>query len=442
VVAVAGGFLIRRFLLLLAVLGVAALATPAIAGAFAEPTRAPSVSDQPAHEVPLTDAAAPGFTETLTTDGATDLVGVKWNGAPAAEFTIEVQQDDGTWTIPYPVEGMDIGPDAGTPEARKVAERRGQDYITEPLAVNDPSQVRVRVADGLASDVEFVTIGGGAAEPIEEATTSEPTTTTAPAAPSSESPADPPTPSSSTPAVTEAAAFTWSGAGLLTVAALGWLVVNRRRARRVGLVVVLAAVGALVVSACAPPTPGPPPPPETGIHSRAEWGGPNVGACSGYTDPLTYGIIHHTGGGPADNDYTNAASKINGIYNYHVTSGGYCDIAYNFLVDKGGGVWEGRAGGVMNAVMGAHTAGHNHNSFGVAVLGDFDCGSCPEPSNESKNALVALFAWKFQRHGVHPAGLPNNEVWTHRELNATACPGWRLQDDVPWIRSQVVSLVP
>jgi hypothetical protein len=440
VVRHAGGPPIRRFLLLIAVLGTAAIVGPAVASAREGNPPAP---DAAVNEVALADAATPGFTETLATDDATSLVGLKWNGTSTAEFTIEVQQDDGTWTTPYSVEGMDIGPDTGTPEARKVAERRGQDYITEPLAVSDPSKVRVRVADGLASDVEFVTVGGGAATPTDEATPppTEPVpSTTTPDSTTPPAPSDPPPPPSSTsPGATEAGVLTWTGAGLLTVAALGWLVVNRRRMRRVGVLVILAVVAIVAVGCTTPAPPPPPPPPETGIHSRAEWGGPNVGACAGYTDPVTYGIVHHTGGGPADNDYTNPAAKINGIYNYHVTSGGYCDIAYNFLIDKWGGIWEGRAGGVTNAVMGAHTLGHNSNSFGVAVLGDF---TYIDPGDAAKNAVVALFAWKFSIHGVHPTGLTNNEVWAHRELNATACPGDLFYDDLPWIRSQVVALVP
>ncbi len=356
-----------------------------------------------------------------------------------------MQQDDGTWVEPYPVAGMDIGPDAGTPEARKVADRRGQDYITEPLAVDDPSQVRVRVADGIATDVEFVTVGGGAAQPtaaVDETppSTEAPTTTTAPPAPSSDPPADPPAPISGAPDATQASALTWTGAGLLAVAGVGWIVVNRRRARRVGLVVIVA-VGAIVGVACTPLPPGPPPPAYTGIHSRAEWGGPNVGPCAGYQDPpgVTYAVVHHTGGGPADNNYSDPAAKINGIYNYHVTSGGYCDIAYNFIIDKNGGIWEGRAGGVENSVFGAHALNYNAHSTGIVVLGDF---TYIDPGQPAKEAVAALIAWKFSIHGVNPAGKPNNEVWGHRQVNSTACPGALFgDDDLSWIRSQVLALM-
>jgi hypothetical protein len=148
--------------------------------------------------------------------------------------------------------------------------------------------------------------------------------------------------------------------------------------------------------------------------------------------------VHHTGGGPADNNYSDPAAKINGIYNYHVTSGGYCDIAYNFIIDKNGGIWEGRAGGVENSVFGAHALNYNAHSTGIVVLGDF---TYIDPGQPAKDAVVALIAWKFSIHGVNPAGKPNNEIWAHREVNSTACPGDLFYDDLPWVRSQVLALM-
>ena len=41
---------------------------------------------------------------------------------------------------------------------------------------------------------------------------------------------------------------------------------------------------------------------------------------------------------------------------YHVKSRGWCDIGYNFLVDKYGQIFEGRRGGVDRAVRAAHSA--------------------------------------------------------------------------------------
>jgi len=46
---------------------------------------------------------------------------------------------------------------------------------------------------------------------------------------------------------------------------------------------------------------------------------------------------------------------------------GWWDIGYNFLVGEDGNVYEGR--GWNN--MGAHVRGHNRNSIGIAIIGNF-----------------------------------------------------------------------
>ncbi|MEV0638618.1 hypothetical protein AB0I77_27495 [Streptomyces sp. NPDC050619] len=81
------------------------------------------------------------------------------------------------------------------------------------------------------------------------------------------------------------------------------------------------------------------------IVPRSGWGADE----SIVADPPTYTtdtkavFVHHTAG---TNDYTCAesASIIRGIFVYHVRSSGWNEIGYNFLVDKCGTVFEGRAG--------------------------------------------------------------------------------------------------
>ena len=59
------------------------------------------------------------------------------------------------------------------------------------------------------------------------------------------------------------------------------------------------------------------------------------------------------------------------IYDYHRFSRGYFDIAYNFVIDALGRIWEARAGGIDEPVMGAHAGGYNSVSTGIAILGTF-----------------------------------------------------------------------
>ena len=158
-----------------------------------------------------------------------------------------------------------------------------------------------------------------------------------------------------------------------------------------------------------------------------------------YTKKVKAAFVHHTASG---NGYScaQAPSLIRGIYRYHVKSMGWRDIGYNFLVDKCGNIYEGRAGGVAKPVLGAHTLGFNSNSVGIAVLGSY--GTTKPPAAAVK-AIARLTAWKLGLHGVNPKGktylksgggnlypkgrkVRLNVISGHRDGFATECPGRQL----------------
>ncbi|WP_030324880.1 peptidoglycan recognition protein [Streptomyces sp. NRRL B-3229] len=158
-----------------------------------------------------------------------------------------------------------------------------------------------------------------------------------------------------------------------------------------------------------------------------------------YTKKVKAAFVHHTASG---NGYScaQAPSLIRGIYRYHVKSMGWRDIGYNFLVDKCGNIYEGRAGGVAKAVLGAHTLGFNTNSVGIAVLGSY--GTTKPPAAVVK-AVARLTAWKLGLYGANPKGktylksgggnlypkgkkVRLNVISGHRDGFATECPGRQL----------------
>ncbi|MFI1443308.1 peptidoglycan recognition protein [Streptomyces fructofermentans] len=158
-----------------------------------------------------------------------------------------------------------------------------------------------------------------------------------------------------------------------------------------------------------------------------------------YTKTVKAAFVHHTASG---NNYAcaQASSVIRSIYRYHVKSSGWRDIGYNFLVDKCGNIYEGRAGGVAKAVMGAHTLGFNSNSMGIAVLGSFG-GAAPPAA--AVTGIARLTAWKLGLFGANPKGktylvsgggnlyrkgtnVRLNVISGHRDGFATECPGGRL----------------
>jgi hypothetical protein len=200
------------------------------------------------------------------------------------------------------------------------------------------------------------------------------------------------------------------------------------------------------------PQPGTPPP----IIPRAAWGGDSVPPRS----PPEYGVVqmafvHHT---VTANDYTadQSGSIVLGIAKYHRDTNGWNDIGYNFLVDKYGQVFEGRAGGVEQPVVGAQAQGYNDQSTGVALLGTFSDEPIPEPAMA---AVAWLLGWKMSLHGVpceggltvisgggslnrYSAGTPvaMQRISGHRDGDKTECPGNALYGQLPTLRQRAAAL--
>src|SRR5699024_5318680 len=108
------------------------------------------------------------------------------------------------------------------------------------------------------------------------------------------------------------------------------------------------------------------------IRSRDDWG---ADESIGSTDPAiadeaTAAVVHHTAGAN-DYDAEDVPAILRGIHTFHVEGQGWDDVGYNMFADKYGRLWEGRAGGLSKAVVGAHAAGYNTGTFGISVLGTF-----------------------------------------------------------------------
>ena len=148
-----------------------------------------------------------------------------------------------------------------------------------------------------------------------------------------------------------------------------------------------------------------------------------------YAPVLRFAVVHHTAGSSSYRPEESAAI-VRGIELYHVKANGWNDIGYNFLVDRYGQVFEGRGGGMQRNVIGAHAAGFNSGSVGIAVLGSYS-GKAPTP--EAESALAKLLAWRLDVGHVDPASSAMIEsagrpallkaVSGHRDAGSTACPG-------------------
>ncbi len=175
--------------------------------------------------------------------------------------------------------------------------------------------------------------------------------------------------------------------------------------------------------------------PPFGINPRASWGARAVGPMS-YGSTIKKGIVHHTDSG---NSYSPAQVPgiIAGIQAYHMDGRGWADIGYNFVVDRFGGIWEARAGGIDRPVVGAHASGFNTNTVGVSVIGDYTAAT---PSAQTLESVSKVIGWKMYLHGLDPAaggaftsgGGPRYPAGTvvnianvvgHGDVGATSCPG-------------------
>nr|WP_028809588.1 peptidoglycan recognition protein [Streptomyces sp. 351MFTsu5.1] len=174
-----------------------------------------------------------------------------------------------------------------------------------------------------------------------------------------------------------------------------------------------------------------------------------------YDDKVVAVFIHHTDS-PNTYDCADAPRIIRYLAAGQTGNRDWDDIGYNFLVDRCGTIYEGRAGGVDRAVTGAHTQGFNHRTAGIAALGTFTAG-VPVP-RAMTDAIAALVAWKLglagidpratvrltssNSHSRYPAGttarLP--ALAGHKDGYMTTCPGAALSARLPGIRQAAARL--
>lgn len=176
------------------------------------------------------------------------------------------------------------------------------------------------------------------------------------------------------------------------------------------------------------------------IRPRADWDQGN-----GPTGPIEaeeplFLLVHHTA--QPGNDYTaeDVPGLLRSMYWFH--SGdekGWSDIAYNFLVDQFGTIWEGRTGSIAGPVRGSATGGNQGFSQLCCFIGNL---SESDPTPAATGSMVELLAWlAVQRNiDIQPGATvtftsrgsnkwpQGTEITTptiagHRDMSQTSCPG-------------------
>lgn len=175
------------------------------------------------------------------------------------------------------------------------------------------------------------------------------------------------------------------------------------------------------------------------INPRSSWGAdlPPKGPLD--PEDVEFLIVHHSA---SRNGHT--ADDVPGIlrswYNFHTgPEKGWNDIAYNFVIDAEGGIWEARQGSIDGPVAGDATGGNQGFTQLVCIIGDYNTA---QPTQASLASLVQLLAWLADRYGVSttvgaevsftsrgsnkwPEGtsVTTPTITGHRTMSKTTCPG-------------------
>ena len=193
------------------------------------------------------------------------------------------------------------------------------------------------------------------------------------------------------------------------------------------------------------------------IVPRSGWGADETKRTSDRTfAPIQKLIVHHS----ATALTADPTADIRSIYKFHIEGRDWADIAYNFVIDQNGRIYEGRwarvyAEGEVHSgestdglgVVGAHTLNFNTGSCGVMLLGDW---SKTPPSDASVIAAMRVLAWKAGQKGIDVSAADQFTNFTgetsvfpnitgHRDLGITECPGNGFYSKLATIRGGVAA---
>lgn len=324
-------------------------------------------------------------------------LGVTWP-ADAAAQDVEVQvrtRTDGDWSAWMPLESDGVTPDPGTAEAGR--EVRGG---TEAVWIGGAQDVQVAFGDGaqVPTDVRIALVGDAAADDAQDERSEDRASRSVERTASTTSTVDA-TATGVTPSLVPAPGITW----------------------------------------------------------RSGWGAAPQLCAPDVASTLLATVVHHTAGPNTYSTIEEAKAQIRGDQQYHQQARGWCDIGYNFLVDKWGNIYEGRANSATAPVIGVHAGGFNTATLGISMLGDY---SSVTPGANQQESVAWLIAWRLSQYQRDPAstigyttlGGENSRypagTWLalpvvigHRDVAFTACPGERGYSTLGWLRSRARQII-
>lgn len=195
-------------------------------------------------------------------------------------------------------------------------------------------------------------------------------------------------------------------------------------------------------------------PPRPAIIPRSAWAEGMPPKRKPKTETPRFLLVHHSAGANGVTSKAKVVKTLRSYYRMHTTTKKWPDIAYNFLIDAKGRIWEGRAGSLDGPVRGDATGGNQGFDQKICLLGNFQKR---QPSRAAVTSLVNLLAWLAVRYDIDVSkgkaitfASRGSNRWKkgrrvttypiagHRDMSLTDCPGNALY---PRIRKKVLPAV-
>ena len=116
-------------------------------------------------------------------------------------------------------------------------------------------------------------------------------------------------------------------------------------------------------------------------------------------------VVHHS---------ATAYGNPNEVQDLHMDGRRFADVAYHYLIDTEGTIYEGRE---IN-IRGAHVQGFNTGSVGIVLLGNFNEDQPTESQIESLQELV-----DYLRYAYEIQYLAGHKDYPNQSPDGTECPG-------------------
>lgn len=175
------------------------------------------------------------------------------------------------------------------------------------------------------------------------------------------------------------------------------------------------------------------------VIPREEWADDRPQLGSPGVEEVRFLLVHHSASSSSYGE-GDIPAILRGFYDLHTgPDKSWFDIAYNFLIDRFGRVWEGRDGSVEGPVIADATGGNQGFAQLACLIGDF---TTEMPTQEALASLTRVLSWMADRYRIDTAPgatvkfdsrgsnrwdagveVETPTIAGHRDMSTTACPG-------------------